>query len=101
MTNAESKLWWRLRDRQLGGYEFVRQCSVGPYIADFLCRELKLIVEVDGGQHTPESDAARTAYLERTGFALVRFSNRQVLSETDGVLATLLYALEDRRRALV
>lgn len=99
-TDAETKLWWRLRSRQLDGRKFVRQCPVGPYIADFLCRELKLVVEVDGGQHTPERDAPRTAYLERAGYAILRFSNFQVLLELEAVLETLFHAIGERETAL-
>jgi len=85
-TEAEIRLWQRLRDRQLAGAKFRRQTPVGPYVADFMCYELRLIVEADGGQHGPEADAARTAWLESQGFRVVRFWNHDVLQNTDGVL---------------
>ena len=59
-TDAERKLWFALRDRRLGGFKFVRQEAIGPYIVDFVCREQRLIVEVDGGQHAESArDVAR------------------------------------------
>lgn len=85
-TEAEIRLWQRLRDRQLAGAKFRRQTPVGPHIADFMCYELRLIVEVDGGQHRPAADAARTAWLESQGFPVIRFWNNDVLQNTDGVL---------------
>src|SRR5690349_11021332 len=83
MTDAEALLWRHLRDRRLNGYKFRRQEPRGPYIADFVCLEVGLIVEVDGGQHTEESDAPRTQRLERNGYRVLRFWNDQVLNETN------------------
>ena len=96
-TEAEIRLWQRLRDRQLAGAKFRRQTPVGPYVADFMCYELRLIVEVDGGQHGPEADAARTAWLESQGFRVVRFWNHDVLQNTDGVLERIQEELEPDR----
>src|SRR5260221_13277753 len=71
-TEAERKLWSRLRDRQLGGFKFVRQEPVGPYYVDFICREQKLIVEVDGGQHAESAgDRQRDAELRTLGYRVV------------------------------
>ena len=94
-TEAESRLWQRLRVRQLAGAKFRRQAPVGPYIADFICLAAKLIVEIDGGQHADnaEADAARTAWLEDQGFRVLRFWNNDVLDNTDGVLEEILAAL--------
>jgi adenine-specific DNA-methyltransferase len=92
-TDAESLLWRHLRDRQLSGYKFRRQAPVGPFFADFLCFERKLILEIDGGQHTEASDAARTRFLRREGYRVLRFWNNQVLMETDAVLAEILREL--------
>lgn len=64
MTDAERKLWLALRDRRLDGLKFRRQSTIGPYVVDFLCIEARLIVEVDGGQHSETVDAPRTRYLE-------------------------------------
>jgi very-short-patch-repair endonuclease len=98
MTPAERRLWSRLRTRRLGGFKFKRQEWVGPFIADFYCWEAKLIVEVDGTQHADRDDydCARTAYLKREGFRVVRFWNNQVTDELEGVLAAILAILEGR-----
>jgi very-short-patch-repair endonuclease len=96
-TDAERRLWSRLRDRRLLGFKFVRQQPVGPYIADFACRDGDLIVELDGGQHAEDRealrDAARTAALAGYGYRLVRFWNNDVLSNTDGVLEVIVAEL--------
>ena len=89
-TDAERKLWSKLRDRQLLGFKFVRQQPVGPYIADFACREADLIVELDGGQHAEsERDAVRTAELIHHGYQVMRFWNNDVLTNLEGTLQTL------------
>src|SRR5262245_13575805 len=85
-TDAEAKLWQHVRNRGLGGFKFRRQATIGHYVVDFLCAEKRLIVELDGGQHTPECDAARTARLEASGYRVIRFWNNDVLGNTDGVL---------------
>ena len=94
-TEAETRLWQSLRDRQLAGAKFRRQTPVGPYIADFVCLAAKLIVELDGGQHAEnaEADAVRTAWLEGRGFRVLRFWNNDVLVNTEGVLEEILAAL--------
>jgi very-short-patch-repair endonuclease len=75
-TEAERKLWLRLRDRRLGGAKFVRQAPVGPYFADFACRETKLIVEVDGSQHVDSAhEEARDAFLLSRGYSALCFRN--------------------------
>ena len=83
-TGAEQKLWCVLRSRQLNGFKFRRQVEIGGYVVDFLCAEKRLIVEVDGGQHTPERDARRTAFLESHGFRVIRFWNNDVLENLEG-----------------
>ncbi len=93
-TEAEKRLWSKLRASQLDGHKFVRQIGIGPYIADFACRDAGLIVEVDGGQHADSvEDAKRTAFLNECGYRVMRFWNNEVLSNTDGVLETILRAL--------
>ena len=91
-TEPERLLWNALRARQLGGLKFRRQTAVGPYVADFLCIEAMLIVEVDGDTHAHSRavDAKRTAFLESQGFQVVRFSNAEVMSNMEGVLAAIL-----------
>jgi len=79
-----------VRDRRVGGAKFVRQYPIGRYVADFVCREAMLIVELDGGQHTTsEDDAARTAHVNGRGYSVLRFWNDEVLQNTDGCLEAL------------
>ncbi len=88
MTDAQRRLWSRLRRRQLDGLRFRRQAPIGPYYADFICLEEKLIIELDGGQHAieREADAARARWLESEGYRVLRFWNNEVLGNTDGVI---------------
>jgi very-short-patch-repair endonuclease len=96
-TDAERKLWHRLRDRRLSEAKFVRQAPVGPYFADFACREAKLIVELDGSQHVDSAhDAARDAFLLSQGYSVLRFWNDDALRAIDSVCETILAALEGR-----
>jgi len=95
MTDAERRLWYRLRAHRFDGHKFKRQVPVGPYVVDFACVGQKLIVEVDGGQHAENaSDVMRERYLRREGFRVLRFWNNDVLRNTDGVLERILGALE-------
>jgi len=91
MTEAERCLWRELRYRQIAGCKFRRQPPIGPYIADFVCFEKKLIIELDGGQHAEQiaEDATRTAWFIGQGFTVVRFWNHQVLEELDSVLEAI------------
>lgn len=96
-TDAESKLWLRLRRKQVDGHRFRRQVPLGPYVVDFACFDARLIIEVDGGQHTEETaerDATRTAWLEGQGFRVLRFWNNEVLGNIDGVIETIRAALD-------
>ncbi len=99
-TEAERQLWRRLRNRLLGGFKFVRQEPVGPYFADFVCREEKLIVEVDGATHSTDDerrrDAKREEFMRERGYRIARFVNDDVYRNMDGVLETILAALEGR-----
>lgn len=89
-TDAENQLWYVLRNRSLWGWKFVRQFAVGPYIADFACREAALIVELDGGQHADNTnDLSRTTYLNSEGYGVLRFWNNDVLENRDGVLGAI------------
>ena len=95
LTDAERRLWSRLRLRQLKGVKFRRQASLGPYVVDFVCFEQKLVVEVDGGQHavvTPH-ERQRTGWLESQGFRIVRVWNNDALQNTDGVVEHILRCL--------
>ena len=90
-TDAESRLWHALRNRQINGLKFKRQAPFGPYIADFICIKAKLIVEVDGGQHAEQADAdnARTNYFQSCGYRVLKFWNNDVLQNLQGVLETI------------
>jgi lysyl-tRNA synthetase class 2 len=90
-TQAETFLWQRLRNRQLGGWKFKRQFPIDRFVVDFCCPEARLIVELDGGQHGQqiENDAARTEILSAMRYLVARFWNNDVLSNIDGVLETI------------
>jgi len=90
-TDAESRLWRSLRNRQLHGLKFKRQVPFGPFIADFICVEANLIIEADGGQHADRADAdrVRTEYFEAGGYRVSRFWNNDVLQNLDGVLEAI------------
>jgi len=90
-TDAERRLWQRLRARQLEGVHFRRQHPIGENFADFCCTSLKLVIEVDGGQHSEsEHDIKRDAWLRLRGFTVLRFWNNEVLSQTEGVVTRIL-----------
>ncbi|MBP7339979.1 endonuclease domain-containing protein [Niveispirillum sp.] len=92
-TDAERRFWGWVRDRRFLGLKFRRQERVDRYIADFICPEMNLIVEIDGSQHNPVVDATRTAALERAGFTVLRFDNHYVLTNRDGVLRDLAHRI--------
>ena len=92
-TQAEKKLWYAFRDRRLQGLKFRRQHPLGPYIADFACIAHNLIIEADGSQHAESvRDARRDAFLNDNGFKVLRFSNYEILTNQEGVLATIAAA---------
>lgn len=93
-TDAEARLWNALRARRLGGWRWRRQVPKGPFIVDFLCVEVGLVVELDGGQHSEQVDydARQTAYLEGLGLRVIRFWNSAVLTNRDGVCESILEA---------
>ena len=91
--SAERIIWRHLRNRQLGGWKFVRQEPIGPYFADFVCREKMLVVEIDGATHSTDaevaSDTRRTAFLEARGFRMMRFINAQIYENINGALEAI------------
>lgn len=91
-TDAEAKLWQVLRMHQLNNIHFRRQHAIGPYIVDFCAPAIKLIIEVDGGQHLDqqEYDLERTAFLKAKGYRVLRFWNNEVLTDLDTVLQVVL-----------
>ena len=96
MTDAENRMWYYLRNRRLGGFKFVREIVIGHYIVDFVCREKKFIIEVDGGQHMDaiEYDTLRTKYLEERGYRVLRVWNHEVFKNIQGVMDGVLNLLE-------
>jgi very-short-patch-repair endonuclease len=90
-TDAERKLWSRIRGKQFLGLKFRRQVPVCGYVADFLCHEARLIIELDGGQHAErsEADGQRTTELGEAGFVVLRYWNNDVLANVEGVLTAM------------
>lgn len=90
MTEAEQKLWGRLRSKQMLGMQFYRQKPLGPYIVDFYGPKAKLVIELDGGQHFEEAhrrrDRDRDDWLQQQGLLVLRYDNLQMLQETEAVL---------------
>jgi very-short-patch-repair endonuclease len=99
-TDAERKLWSLLRNRQIAGVKFRRQFPIEKYILDFYSPELKLCIESDGGQHYDESglqrDQERTSVLTSLGVNVLRFNNRDVLINIEGVYDVILRAVEEK-----
>jgi very-short-patch-repair endonuclease len=91
-TDTEKLIWSKLRNRQLNGLKFRRQHEVGNYFADFACIELKLIIELDGGQHAEQvlKDEFRTTYLKNHGWTVLRFWNNEAFTNTQDVLEEIL-----------
>ena len=101
-TETEKLLWQKLRNRQLLDKKFRRQYPIGSYIVDFVCLELRLVVELDGGQHMDQQDydEQRTNYLKQQGFVVLRFWNNEVMGNIEGVFESLTLALSQREREL-
>lgn len=91
-TDAEKLLWKHLRGKRLFGLKFRRQEPIGKYIVDFVCHEKKVIIELDGGQHSEEleRDQKRDRWFRGEGFKVLRFWNNDVLSQTEEVLETIM-----------
>ena len=99
-TEAEKRLWGYVRDRRLNGYKFIRQAPIGPFIVDFLCRERRLIIEVDGATHSEHHEIAyderRTTFLTAQGYRVHRVQNADVFNIRNDVLDMILMILEGR-----
>jgi len=95
-TDVESKLWMRLRARQLMGAKFRRQHPIGPFIADFCCVEAGVVVELDGGQHAEQiaADEKPTKVIEQRGYKVIRFWDNEVIGNIEGVLQSIGAALD-------
>ena len=89
-TPAERRLWNFIRNRQRDGQKFIREMVIGGYIADFVCREKKVIIELDGGQHAEKTvvryDEKRDAFLRSNGYKVIRIWNHEIFENMDGVL---------------
>ncbi len=96
-TEAERKLWQQLSGRKLAGVRFNRQFPVGQFICDFVSREMRLVIEIDGGQHASaaEYDARRTRFIEAQGYRVIRFWNSEVLDNIDSVLKAIEQVLDN------
>ena len=99
MTDAERHLWAKIRMKQLKGYQFYRQKPVGDYIVDFFCPRAKLVIEVDGSQHFSDEmtvyDRIRDESLRSLGLKVLRFTNTEVLTNTEGVLERISENMEE------
>jgi very-short-patch-repair endonuclease len=96
-NDAEGRLWGELRGRRLNGLKFVRQFPIGPYFTDFACRDLRLVVEVDGSQHGRAGrDEKRNTFMQQEGWCVLRFWNTGVLQELESVLETIVAVCEGR-----
>jgi very-short-patch-repair endonuclease len=96
-TDAEAKLWHEIRDRRLDRIKFRRQVPIGSYIVDFVCLEARLVVELDGGQHSESSyDEMRDAELKARGFRVIRFWNDEILKDIVAVCDTLIAYVRDQ-----
>ena len=100
MTDAEMRLWFRLRPMRNHGMAFRRQSPIGNYIIDFECRRAQLCVEVDGAQHAASSamnyDMVRTNWLKSQGYEVLRFTNHDVLKHTDLILDQIVETAKRR-----
>ena len=104
MTPQERKVWDVIRNRQFYGYRFLRQYVIGVYIVDFICREKKLIIEIDGGQHNEpknlEYDKQRSLYLESKGYRIIRFWNNEIDNNLTGVYQQLQKEFDIKEKQL-
>ena len=98
-TKAESLLWQQLRSRRLQGHKFRRQVPVGNYIVDFLCEDPPIIIELDGGQHMEQQgyDQARSDWLVKNRFLVLRYWNNDVLENMQSVLENIFLSIQEPR----
>ena len=93
LTPWEAKLWYYLRGRRFYGLKFKRQVPMGDYVIDFCCQEKRIVIELDGGQHSEsqvsEKDRSKQAFLESQGYKVLRFWNNEIDSNIEGVLETI------------
>lgn len=98
MTEVEKRLWYHLRAHRLLEQKFKRQKPIGPYIVDFACPALRLVIEIDGGQHSEEAeyDRRRDIWLSKHGYTVLRFWNNEVMENMEGVLERIADAVRDQ-----
>ena len=96
-TDAERQMWLILKDRRLADYKFRRQVPIGPYIADFVCYSARLIIELDGSQHSGDHDTARDAWLSTKGFTILRVWDNQIADDCEAVLDAVWNRLQEKR----
>ena len=98
---AEKRLWRHLKNRALAGHKFVRQYPIGPYFADFVCRERMLVIEIDGATHSTDAEIARdlrrTVHLRENGYRVLRILNADVYESIEGVLDLILATIEEEK----
>jgi very-short-patch-repair endonuclease len=96
-TDVEQLLWLRLKNRQILNCKFRRQFPIAPYIVDFCCLDLKLVIELDGSQHidNAQADLTRTQTLAQRGFKVIRFWNNEVIENIEGVLEKIYFVILD------
>ena len=99
LTDAEKELWHYLRAEQLYSSKFRRQAAIGLYVVDFVCFELRIVIELDGGQHNEEEakqyDARRTAWLNSQGFQVLRYWNHEVMKDVEAVVEAIGTAIQN------
>ena len=103
-TEAEKILWQKLRNRQINGFKFFRQCSIGKYIADFYCSELRLVIELDGSQHYEENsleyDNIREEFMKNLDIKTIRFNNLDVFKSLDEVMERVYFEVRKSSNSL-
>ena len=103
-TEAEKILWQKLRNRQINGFKFFRQCSIGKYIADFYCSELRLVIELDGSQHYEENsleyDNIREEFMKSLDIQTIRFNNLDVFKSLDEVMERVYFEVRKSSNSL-
>ena len=103
-TEAEKILWQKLRNRQINGFKFFRQCSIGKYIADFYCSELRLVIELDGSHHYEENvfeyDKIREEFMKSLDIQTIRFNNLDVFKSLDEVMERVYFEVRKSSNSL-
>ncbi len=102
MTDAELLFWSKIKNKQLCAYKFRRQYSIGPFIVDFYCPKLKLVIEIDGSQHAKldiiNYDSSRTAYFQSMNIKVIRYWNHEIMNNIEGVYIDLQEQIKKRRK---